>query len=188
MTMLSLDDNHWTGLTAHGQAADLPGLLRTLHRAANPEQAAALAHAITEYVCYEYAVYTASYAALPHLVDAAAGQPAGERAYLLGLIGRIAALAQCRSAAPVPPDLRPGYEAALQRTAGLALEGLGEAQNACDLRLLSGALAAVRGHPVLALDLLETVANPAALQCPVCERFHPSFGHALVHDSGELEV
>lgn len=187
MTMRRLDDISWAGLTAHGQAGDVPGLLRTLHRAATPEQAAALTHAIADYVCFEYAVYTAAYAALPHLVEAAAGRPVCERAYLLGLIGRIAALAQRGTAAPLPPDLRPDYEAALQRAAELAVAGLGEAHTACDLRLLSGALAAVRGHPVLALDLLETVANPAALQCPACEAFHPSFGHALVHDAGERD-
>jgi hypothetical protein len=183
--MLSLDDVQWEVLTAHGHAGDLPGLLRTLHRATTPEQAAALTHAITEYVCYEYDVYTASYAALPHLVEAAAGQPSGERAYLLGLIGRIAALAQRHTAAPVPPELQPDYEAALRRTADVALDGLAQPSTAGDLRLLCGALAAVRGHPVLALDLLETVANPAALQCPECERFHPSFGYALVHDTDQ---
>jgi|GEM_PF-404157 len=186
--MLNLDDVQWEVLTAHGYAGDLPGLLRSLGQAATPEQATALTHAITEYVCFQYDVYTASYAALPHLVEAAAGQPMSERAYLLGLIGRIAALAHRHAAAPVPPDLLPDYEAALQRTADLALEGLRLPGNAADLRLLCGTLAAVRGHPVLALDLLETVANPAALQCPACESFHPSFGYALIHDTGELEL
>ncbi len=186
--MLSLDKIRWDGLTAHGQACDLPGLLRTLCRATTPEQATALAHAITEYVCYEYDVYTASYAAVPHLAAAAASQPLAERAYLLGLIGRIAALAQRPTAAPVPPELRPDYEAALQRSACLALEALGQPATACDLRLLCGTLAAVRGHPVLAIDLLVTVSNPAALQCPACEGFHPSFGHALVHAAGAGEL
>jgi hypothetical protein len=170
-------------LTAHGHAGDLPGLLRTLRRATTPEQTTALTHAITEYVCFEYDVYTASYAALPYLVEAAATQPPAERAYLLGLIGRIAALAQRHTAEPVPPALLPDYEAALQHAGDLALEGLRQSGPAGDLRLLCGTLAAVRGHPVLALDLLETVANPAALQCPECERFHPSFGYALIHDS-----
>ncbi len=186
--MLSLDDVHWEALTAHGRAGDVPGLLRTLRRASTPEQATALTHAITEYICFQYDVYTASYAALPHLVEAAAGQPVSERAYLLGLIGRIAALGQRQTATPVPPDLLPDYEAGLQRTAELALEALHLPWNAADLRLLCGTLAAVRGHPVLALDLLETVANPAALQCPACESFHPSFGYALIHDTGELEL
>jgi hypothetical protein len=186
--MLSLDDVQWDALTAHGQAGEVPGLLRTLCQATTPEQVTALAHAISEYVCFEYAVYTAAYAALPHLVAAAAGQPATERAYVLGLIGRMAALAQRQTAAPMPPALRPDYERALERTADLALEGLRQTAGAAEVRQLCGALAAVRGHPVLALDWLETVANPAALQCPECERFHPSFGYALIHDGNAPEA
>ena len=40
----------------------------------------------------------------------------------------------------------------------------------------------------LPVDLLVTVANPAALQCPACENFHPSFGHTLIHASGALKL
>jgi hypothetical protein len=177
----------WGVLTAHGQACDLPGLLRTLRRATTPEQTAALTHAITEYVCFEYDVYTASYAVLPHLVTAAAGQAPPDRAYLLGLVGRIAALSQRCGAAAVPAELRADYEAGLQRAGKLAVEGLSQPNTATDLRLLCGTLAAVHGHPALALDLLETLANPAAMQCPACESFSPSFGYALVHDTTQWE-
>jgi hypothetical protein len=178
--MLTLDNVPWSELTAHGPAADVPGLLRTLCHATAPAQVAALGHAIAEYVCYEFEVYTTAYAALPHLVAAAAGLPAGERAYLLGLIGRVAALAQRPTAAPLPPALQPDYEAALRRADALALEALDQPGQSGDLRLVCGALAAVRGHAVLALDLLETVAQPAAVQCPACEQFHPTFGYALI--------
>lgn len=183
--MLSLDDGQWGTLTAHGHATDLPGLLRTLHCATAPAQVTALGHAIAEYVCFEYDIYTAAYAALPYLVAAAAGQCAGDRAYLLGLIGRVAALARRPAAPPLPPELQPDYDAALRRAGELALAGLEQPGPAGDLRLLCGALAAVRGHAVLALDLLETVANPAAVQCPECERFHPTFGYALINANGD---
>jgi hypothetical protein len=185
--MLSLEEIDWGSLSAHGRASDLPGLLRTLHRATTPEQTAALTHAITDYVCFQYDVYTAAYAVLPYLVDAAGAQAPSDRAYVLGLIGRVAALAQRCGAACVPPGLRAGYEAALLRANALAVEGLSEPATATDLRLLCGSLAAVRGHPALALDLLETLANPAAVQCPACESFSPSFGYALVHDTTQWE-
>jgi hypothetical protein len=179
--MLTLDDPRWRTLTAYGNPADLPGLLRTLQQSTTPEQAAALTYAVSEYICHQYDVYSASYAVVPHLAALAAGRAPAEQVPVLALIGLIAALAQRQDAEPVPADLRPAYEAALQQAGDLVLDNFRRPCSHADFGALVGALAAIRGHAVLAIDLLDTLRNPREVQCPVCEAFYRSFGYELIH-------
>ncbi len=72
--MLSLDDPRWGELRhAYGAATDIPGLLRAL--ASSPEQKANYKDepwlSLWSSLCHQGDVYTASYAAVPHIVQIA---------------------------------------------------------------------------------------------------------------------
>src|ERR1700759_1430456 len=72
--MLSLDDPNWRELRhAYGSAADIPDLLRAVARSTAPKRD----HedepwfSIWSSLCHQGDVYTASYAAVPHIVEIA---------------------------------------------------------------------------------------------------------------------
>ncbi|HTU10703.1 MAG TPA: hypothetical protein VMG08_07360 [Allosphingosinicella sp.] len=72
--MLALDDPSWAELKhAYGPASDIPGLLRTLTASPEPTQSSEEEpwFSIWSALCHQGDVYTASYAAVPHIVEIA---------------------------------------------------------------------------------------------------------------------
>lgn len=72
--MLSLDDPRWSELRhAYGDAADVPQLLRTLASSTGPKAGYQDEpwFSLWSSLCHQGDVYTASYAAVPHLVQIA---------------------------------------------------------------------------------------------------------------------
>jgi len=73
--MLSLDDPRWSELGhAYGSAGDVPELLRTLASATDPiaDYKDEPWYSLWSSLCHQGDVYTASYAAVPHIVQIAA--------------------------------------------------------------------------------------------------------------------
>ena len=69
--MLSLDDPRWSQLThAYGTAEDVPELLRTLTSSTGPKTGYESEpwYSLWSSLCHQGDVYTASYAAVPHIV------------------------------------------------------------------------------------------------------------------------
>lgn len=69
--MLPLDDPQWSGLAdAYGPASDIPDLLRALATSPGPkpEYQAEPWFSLWSGLCHQGDVYTASYAAVPHIV------------------------------------------------------------------------------------------------------------------------
>ena len=69
--MLSLDDHHWHRLEhAYGAAGDIPPLLRALELSPGPiaDSGAEPWFSLWSSLCHQGDVYTASYAAVPHIV------------------------------------------------------------------------------------------------------------------------
>ena len=115
-------------------------------------------------------MYTASYAALPHIVAVAATHPARDRIVCLCLAGSIKAGRHTvrrpgREAPDIPPDLAKAYDAALRHAADLILDCLQVDWSEENYKILFGALAVVRGQPALgeAITSLER-----ELSCPEC--------------------
>ena len=145
----------WSSLEhAYGNAADVPKLLASARSASAP----------TDYrdepwfglwsaLCHQGDVYTASYAALPELVDIARSRDGAAGAELLLLAGCIELERQSRGLT-VPQSLADAYRAAVNGGAQLASSALRTAGEADDRRRLNIALAALTGEVAEARRLL----------------------------------
>ncbi len=163
--MLSLDDPRWETLDhAYGPAADLPSRLRELASGAVSEE---LTEALWSSLWHQGDVYTASYAAAPHIVDAAAAMAPERRVEWLVLALGIGAAARQPEAPPVPDDLAPGMEEAAARGRPLVSELVSAGPwNEADCRWVTGLVAIVAGHPKFGLELF---ALDGGIACPSCE-------------------
>jgi hypothetical protein len=164
-SMLSLDDPRWETLThAYGAAADTPSRLRELATGAPSEE---LTEALWSSLWHQGDVYTASYAAAPHVVEAAATMVPEQRLQWLVLALGIGAAARQPGAPPVPDDLAPGMEGAAARGRPLVSELVSTRQwDAADCRYVTGLVAIVAGHPQFGLELFGL---DGGIPCPSCE-------------------
>ena len=159
--MLGLDDPRWKQLDhAYGPAGNVPDLLRALERG---EQE--LWEELAPSLCHLGCVYSATYAAVPHLVRIAAGEALADQIAFWSFLG---AVASAREAAPVPVDLQAAYEGSLIHAEELAIaclvHGLDEASG---LELLI-ALAGLRRRPAVA-DALRLLRDETVMAiCPRC--------------------
>ena len=103
---LRLDDVRWAKLThAYGPARDVPAMIRALADA-KPDAWDDIWSAL----CHQGSVYTASYAAVPHIFALGATQPAKAQRAFWSFAGAVAC---SPDAAPIPDDLRDAFEAAI---------------------------------------------------------------------------
>ena len=75
--MLELDDPDWSELDhAYGPAADIPDLLRRLRDfPAHADYTAEPYFSLWNSLCHQASIYTASFAAVPHIVEACRDEP-----------------------------------------------------------------------------------------------------------------
>ena len=165
--MLSLDDPMWRALThAYGNAVAIPDLIRGLASSPGPK---AGAHAepwftLWSSLYHQGAVYTASYAAVPHVVRIALEAKAPIEPSFLILPTTIE-LARLGGRGPaVPPNLETAYHDALARLVDVVNH---HADDPWDETMTIGsaaALALAKGHSRVAgacLDLVEDWAESA---------------------------
>jgi len=126
--MLELSSPLWSELShAYGSATDIPDLLAQLYAASaqatwlfqdwDSEPLASLGNALV----HQGDVYSASYAALPHLIAIATAQPAPNRIICLNLVGCIAMGQQQAHAPPIPGQLLAAYTTALSQAGSLGI-------------------------------------------------------------------
>jgi hypothetical protein len=176
--LLSLDDRRWHALRdAEGGAGQLPGLLGRLSARGSLESESEVWQELWSRLASGAVVTNAAYAALPHIILAAAARPAEGRLPLLALGAKIAALAAAARSGPPPPDLGIGFDLAVSRGESLCLEILLRPFPDSDYRVLLGALAAFQGHPVTGINLLE---QPEPIICPHCGDAFDSIGASLI--------
>ncbi len=110
--MLPLDDARWAELThAYGQATDIPDLLRQLATSPGPTSDYRVEPWFTLWssLCHQGDVYTASYAAVPHLVHLAL-ETRGPIAFGFFLLPAAIGVALANGSGPaVPPILEVAY-------------------------------------------------------------------------------
>ena len=141
--MLSLTSPRWKSLShAYRDAADVPTMLEELFRASADARSDAWS-TVWSSLCHQGSVYTATYAAVPHIVEHAVSATRAARDNCLIFVG---AVAKSTDAAPIPDELRDDYVAALSRAEPLVVAAI-EAKPTTEHRLvyLLGALAALRG-------------------------------------------
>ena len=138
----------WSSLRdAYGNASNVPDLLNRL--SPNPEDS--VWDDLWSRICHQGTVYSASFAALPHLLQWAQTVPAVQRAMVLALAGAIIASqhivsgAECRTAAI--EETAAGFEQ-------LGLETLAQSElTPSDFIYAAQAVLAVRGEPAWSEEL-----------------------------------
>jgi len=148
--MLPLDSPHWSQYNhAYGPAADLPALLRRAPLDFQPgHHDGSTWFDLWSALCHQGDPYTASYAAVPHLVEVAAGR-AGTDAIFdpLHLVACIE-LARLEGTAPtVPAALASDYHTAVQAAHALTLVAIARSWPAEYEEALRGYLAALNRQP-----------------------------------------
>src|SRR5262245_57379241 len=147
--MLSLESDRWSKLShAYGSAADIPELLHRLPDAPpmKPNDDDPWYYAWSA-LCHQYFVSTASYAAVPHLVNMANTARGRRRLDFLSLTGSIEAFRHLRGAPAFPSGLKEPYLSALRQAKELAIASLREKWSESDLRELLGVVAVLSGWP-----------------------------------------
>ncbi|WP_168076088.1 hypothetical protein [Caulobacter sp. SSI4214] len=150
--MLQLNDDRWSGLVhAYGAASNVPMLLRRLEE--NPRQMAANDEpwfTLWSSLCHQGDVYSASYAAVPHIVRIALSAP-GPVDFSFFLLPASVDVARLKGPGPeIPEFLRQAYDDAIQGLADCAAAHLSEAWGE-DLAIAATAAVAVsKGHHQLA--------------------------------------
>lgn len=163
---LSLDSPRWAELAqAYGTAEDVPRLLEALACIGREEARAEVWFALWRTLHRPGEAYTASYAAVPHLIEIGRTFGLRERAEALHLVARIE-ISRCEGrSAPVPPDVVEGYATAVDSLASYVSASTGEPWPADVAQIFAAALLVGKRQPELARGLLEL---GRALTCPTC--------------------
>jgi hypothetical protein len=154
--VISLDDRRWAELShAYGFAADIPKLLSALSDFPSDRPSDAEPwHSLWSALCHQGDVYSASFAAVPHIVEMASRDPARACASYFQLPASIE-LARIAHHFEVPEHLRRPYSAALMRFPEIVAKA---ATRNWDSDVCSSALAAIavsKGQWSIAQLLLE---------------------------------
>ncbi len=155
--MLDLKSPRWGELRqAYGSAENVPGMLEQLRVAPVPDNYKSEPwFSIWSTLCHQGDVYTATYAAVPHVVAMAKLKNEDQRLEHLNFIGYAEACRHHKHSLAIPPDLEADYLSALEEADALFLTNLklrwGEEQT----KVLLGGLAAIRGYPKLGEEIID---------------------------------
>lgn len=160
--MLSLDSPRWAELRhAYGSAADIPALLRQLESMPDAEGDAEPWFALWSALAHQDDVYSASFAAVPHVIAFLAAHPARATATWFQFPAWVEVCRQ-RQKLAVPEDLDTAYFAALARIPGLAAAAACQPWDTGLLCCVLSAIAAARGDVQIAEAVLEFADGSAA--------------------------
>ncbi|GAB3787871.1 hypothetical protein [Dyella agri] len=162
--MLSLDDPHWNELThAFGEAADISALLLQLEHLPAAKEDAEPWFSLWSALAHQGDVYSASFAAVPHIVEALARDPVKADATYF----QFPAWVECcrvRRRMEVPTELVQAYESALARLPFLVAEASRRSwEDDGFMQCALAAIAAAKGQTLVAeavLELDQNVAQP----------------------------
>jgi hypothetical protein len=176
--MLALDSPRWGELThAYGGASDVPELLRNLKTAPPPtDYRSEPWFTLWSALCHQNDVYTASYAAIPHIVALAADKQRAARLEHVHFIASVEAFRHRENAPPMPADLESGYAASIARAASLVLDCLESDWDESEYKVLLGALAVMRGQYKLGAAIFELEEE---IECSACESILSTRGYDL---------
>lgn len=153
--MLSLDSHRWAELRhAHGAAGDTPALLRQLSSLPASGGDTEPWFSIWSSLAHQGDVYSASFAAVPHVVAALATAPGKADSSYFQFPAWVE-VCRRQKRVPVPADLEPAYSAALARLPRLVAEAASEPWSPELLSCALAAIAAAKGATSIAEAVLE---------------------------------
>ncbi len=150
--MLKLDDSRWPQLShAYGAASDTPALLRRL--AERPEQSGPSEEpwfTLWSSLCHQGDVYSATYAAIPHIVEVAISTP-GPIDFSFFLLPASVDVARINGRGPeLPAFLAAAYEDAIRRLPESVAAHLADGWSQDMTIAAMAAMAVSKGHHALA--------------------------------------
>lgn len=155
--MLSLGDPRWSTLTdAFGKSSGIPKLLAQAEKL--PEDTGDGAEpyfSLWSALCHQGDVYTASYAAVPHLVRIVEQDPRKFRWTLLLMVHAIEFGRTEGRGPPIPDDLIEAYQLARARVPSIASALLQNDLTELEMRVVLAACASAKGFSSLAEAITE---------------------------------
>lgn len=153
--MLSLDDPRWFGLQhAYGGAADIPALLKQLADLPSAENDSEPWFSIWSALAHQGDVYSASFAAVPHVIEALASAPSRADFSYFQFPAWVE-ICRAKKSVPVPEDIAPAYFESLSRLPMLVAAAASRQWDEGFLCCALSAVAAAKGQPVVAEAVLE---------------------------------
>jgi hypothetical protein len=165
--MLDLESPKWRNLShAYGVASNIPLLIKQLKIAPPPKNSESEPwFSLWNSLCDQYDVFTASYAALPHIVAIAESKPVKHRIEFFTFIGAVEAYRHRKGAPEIPPFLEGDYLSAIEHAAGLIRDSLVANWDEDEMIVLLGAYAITRGHYRLGNAIIFLTEEPICLEC-----------------------
>ncbi len=152
---LDLASTRWHELTqAYGSADDIPRLLAALADEQGERERAELWFGVTATLCPDGRVFTASYAAVPHLLLMTTAASLSERAVAVHVVTQVEMARHEPGAPTIPDDLVLAYAHAMESLPAIVNELATVPWDAPTAQVLAAALLVGKRHPVLARDML----------------------------------
>ena len=153
--MLSLDSPRWSSLQhAYGSAADTPQLLRQLKDMPSSEADAEPWFSIWSSLAHQGDIYSASFAAVPHVIAFLAHAPT-KADYSFFHFPAWVEICRQKNSVPVPEDLSAAYWDALAQLPSLVAKAAEREWDEPSLSCALAAIAAATGHGIIAEAVLE---------------------------------
>lgn len=153
--MLSLDNPRWSELQhAYGNASDIPALLKQLADLPSAENDKEPWFSLWSSLAHQGDVYSASFAAVPHVIEALASAPS-KADFSYFQFPAWVEVCRAKKSVPVPEDIAPAYFESLSRLPALVAAAASRQWDEGDLRCALSAVAAAKGQPVVAEAVLE---------------------------------
>lgn len=160
--MLGLESPRWSALNhAYGSAADIPALLVQLQDLPSSSGESEPWFSLWSALAHQGDVYSASFAAVPHVVAALATAPArADESYFQ--FPAWVEVCRAKQGVPVPPDLFVAYSESLVLLPGLVAQAAVCEWSAGFAACAMSAIAAAKGQNTLAEAVLELSSGTAA--------------------------
>jgi hypothetical protein len=153
--MLSLDSHRWGELKhAYGTAGNIPALLRQLGDLPSSKNDAEPWLTLWSALAHQGNVYSASFAAVPHVVHALASAPSrADHSYFQ--FPAWVEICRARNQVEIPEDLRASYLESLAQLPAHVAAASNRSWESDLLVCMLAAVAAAKGQPVVAEAVLE---------------------------------
>ncbi len=165
--MIDLNSKKWNELRhAYGDASDIPELLRQLEDAPYPQNYQSEPwFTLWSALCHQYSVFTASYAAVPHLIRIAQNKERRLQLRFIDLIASIHCFRTAEGQDPIPDHIQKDYEFAIEQSLNLCYELIKESLNEDDLKGLLGSIATLKNYNKLGALIYELQEETECQEC-----------------------
>jgi hypothetical protein len=160
--MLDLENGRWRELEhAYGNAGDIPVLLAQLPSLPKSEGKAEPWFSLWSSLAHQGDVYSASFAAVPHVVAALALAPAEADESFFQFPAWVE-ICRTKKGTSIPSDLASSYFEALARLPDLVASAASKPWDTSRLACMLSAIAAAKGHHAVAEAVLEMSSGEVA--------------------------